>query len=108
MWNASAVKSTPNPEDAARLDTLAYQAKNHALHMTRSAGSVPPTVIADTAEGFVFCMPSGMPNEAAKNVPDPSVQKSAMLIQPNRAIQSGQSLAAKSASKKPGSDTILL
>ena len=67
MRNDSAVRSTPDPEDTARLVALADQAKNYALHMMRTTGSVPPTVIADTAEGLVFCMPSGMPDEAAKD-----------------------------------------
>ena len=67
MRNDSAVRSTPDPEDTARLVALADQAKNYALHMMCTTGSVPPTVIADTAEGFVFCMPSGLPDEAAKD-----------------------------------------
>ena len=57
----------PDPNDSARLDALAQQATGYALHMMRTTGSVPPTVIADTADGFVFCMPSGLPDEAAKD-----------------------------------------
>ena len=57
----------PDPEDIARLEALAQQAKGYALHMMRNTGSVPPTVIADTKDGFVFCMPSGMPDAAAKD-----------------------------------------
>jgi len=57
----------PAPEETARLDALAYQAQDYALHMMRTTGSVPPTVIADTKEGFIFCLPSGMPDEAAKD-----------------------------------------
>lgn len=62
-----AMTITPDPEETARLEALASQAKGYALHMMRSTGSVPPTVIADTAEGFVFCVPSGLPDEAAKD-----------------------------------------
>lgn len=35
--------------------------------MMRTSGSVPPTVIADTDEGFVFCMPSELADEASKD-----------------------------------------
>lgn len=58
---------TPTPHDPARLEALASQAEGYALHMMRTTGSVPPTVIADTREGYVFCMPGGMPDEAAKD-----------------------------------------
>jgi hypothetical protein len=58
---------TPDPAATARLEALAYQARDYALHMMRTTGSVPPTVIADTKDGFIFCMPSGMPDEAAKD-----------------------------------------
>ena len=54
----------PDPE---RLEALAKQAKDYALHMMRTTGSVPPTVIADTEEGFVFCMPSALADDAAKD-----------------------------------------
>ena len=54
----------PDPE---RLEALAKQAKDYALHMMKTTGSVPPTVIADTEEGFVFCMPSALADEAAKD-----------------------------------------
>ena len=57
----------PDPAETARLEALAYQAQDYALHMMRTTGSVPPTVIADTKDGYVFCMPSGMPDEAAKD-----------------------------------------
>ncbi len=57
----------PDPAEAARLDALAQQATGYALHMMLTTGSVPPTVIADTEEGFVFCMPAGLPDEAAKD-----------------------------------------
>ena len=33
----------------------------------RNTGSVPPMAIADTADGFIFCMPSGVPDVAAKD-----------------------------------------
>jgi len=58
---------TPDPHDADLLDALGRQAKGYALHMMRTSGSVPATVIADTAEGFVFCVPAGLPDEAAKD-----------------------------------------
>lgn len=53
-----------NPQD---LDRLASLAKNYAVHMMRTTGSVPPTAIADTEQGFVFCMPTGLTNDAAKD-----------------------------------------
>ena len=54
----------PHPE---RLEALARQAKDYALHMMRTTGSVPATVIADTAGGYVFCMPSALADDAAKD-----------------------------------------
>jgi len=58
----------PAPKNSvARLEALAQQAQGYALHMMRTTGSVPPTVIADTKDGFIFCMPSGMPDDAAKD-----------------------------------------
>jgi hypothetical protein len=57
----------PDPAETASLEALAYQAQDYALHMMRTTGSVPPTVIADTKDGFIFCMPTGMPDEAAKD-----------------------------------------
>jgi hypothetical protein len=54
----------PQPEC---LGALAAQAKDYALHMMRTTGSVPPTVIADTGEGYVFCMPTALADEAAKD-----------------------------------------
>ncbi len=50
-----------------RLESLAHQASDYALHMMRTTGSVPPTVIADTDEGLIFCMPSSLTDEAAKD-----------------------------------------
>lgn len=35
--------------------------------MMRTTGSVPPTVIADTDEGYIFCMPSELADDAAKD-----------------------------------------
>ena len=35
--------------------------------MMRTTGSVPPTVIADTDEGYVFCMPTALTDDAAKD-----------------------------------------
>ena len=49
------------------LEPLASQAKHYALHMMRNTGSVPPTVIADTDEGFVFCMPTELTDDASKD-----------------------------------------
>ena len=49
------------------LEPLAAQAKDYALFMMRNHGSVPPTVIADTDEGYVFCVPSALTDEAAKD-----------------------------------------
>ena len=57
----------PNPaaNNPARLEELARQAKSYALHMMRSTGGVPPAMIAATANGFIFCQPTEMPEEAA-------------------------------------------
>jgi hypothetical protein len=49
------------------LEPLAAQATDYALHMMRTTGSVPPTVIADTDDGYVFCMPSSLTDDAAKD-----------------------------------------
>lgn len=49
------------------LEPLAAQATDYALHMMRTTGSVPPTVIADTDEGYVFCMPSELTDDSAKD-----------------------------------------
>jgi hypothetical protein len=49
------------------LEPLAAQAMNYALHMMGTTGSVPPTVIADTDEGYIFCMPSSLADDAAKD-----------------------------------------
>lgn len=49
------------------LEPLATQAEDYALHMMRTTGSVPPTVIADTDEGYIFCMPTSLTDEAAKD-----------------------------------------
>ena len=61
------MRNSAAPDDSTLLQALADQAKDYALHMMRTTGSVPPTVIADTEEGFVFCMPAGTPDEAAKD-----------------------------------------
>lgn len=55
-------------QDAPQLlENLALQATDYALHMMRTTGSVPPTVIADTNEGYIFCMPTSLTDEAAKD-----------------------------------------
>jgi hypothetical protein len=61
------VKRNNRQPDPERLEALAKQAKDYALHMMKTTGSVPPTVIADTEEGFVFCMPSALADDAAKD-----------------------------------------
>ena len=55
------------PPASDKLDALARQAKDYALHMMRTAGSVPPTVIADTKDGYVFCVPGAFTDDAAKD-----------------------------------------
>ena len=62
-----AMRNTPDPHDAGILDALGRQAADYALHMMLTAGSVPPTVIADTAEGYVFCTPGAMADDKAKD-----------------------------------------
>ena len=49
------------------LEPLAAQATDYALHMMKTTGSVPPTAIAVTDEGLIFCMPDDLANEAAKD-----------------------------------------
>ena len=61
------MKRNRRPENPQGLEPLARQAKDYALHMMRTTGSVPPTVIADTEEGYVFCMPSELTDDAAKD-----------------------------------------
>ncbi len=62
-----AVKRNRKQPNIERLEALAKQARDYALHMMRTIGSVPPTVIADTAEGYVFCMPTPLTDEDAKD-----------------------------------------
>jgi hypothetical protein len=61
------VKRNHRQPDPERLEALAKQAKDYAHHMMTTTGSVPPTVIVDTEEGFVFCMPSALADDAAKD-----------------------------------------
>jgi hypothetical protein len=49
------------------LEDLAAQAREYALHMMRTGGSVPPTVIAATGDGYAFCMPAELADVAAKD-----------------------------------------
>ena len=61
------MQSDRSPDARHRLEQLAQQATDYALHMMRTTGSVPPTVIADTDEGYIFCMPTSLTDEAAKD-----------------------------------------
>ncbi|MGB6220250.1 hypothetical protein [Haloferula sp.] len=61
------MKRSRSAQPPERLKALADQAFDYARHMMRTSGSVPPTVIADTDEGYVFCMPSNLADEAAKD-----------------------------------------
>ena len=61
------VKRNRWQENPNGLEPLAAQATDYALHMLRTTGSVPPTVIVDTDEGYVFCMPSSLTDDAAKD-----------------------------------------
>ena len=61
------MKRNRRQENPQGLEPLARQATDYALHMMRTTGSVPPTVIADTDEGYVFCMPSELADDAAKD-----------------------------------------
>lgn len=63
----SHVKRNRRQENPEGLEPLAQQAKDYALHMMRTTGSVPPTVIADTDEGYVFCIPTELTDDAAKD-----------------------------------------
>lgn len=61
------MKRNRKKHDPEQLVALAAQAKDYALHMMRTTGSVPPTVIADTEEGYVFCMPTALTDNDAKD-----------------------------------------
>ena len=61
------MKRNRSRENPHGLEPLARQASDYALHMMRTTGSVPPTVIADTDEGYIFCMPTEMTDDAAKD-----------------------------------------
>ena len=61
------MKRNRRQQNPQGLEPLASQAKHYALHMMRTTGSVPPTVIADTDEGYIFCMPSELTGEASKD-----------------------------------------
>ena len=61
------MKRNRRQENPQGLESLARQAEDYALHMMRTTGSVPPTVIADTDEGYVFCMPADLADDAAKD-----------------------------------------
>ena len=61
------VKRSRKQSDPERLERLAAQAEDYALHMMRTTGSVPSTVLADTEDGYVFCMPDQLGDEAAKD-----------------------------------------
>ena len=66
-WLASRVKRNRRQENPQGLEQIVRQATDYALYMMRTTGSVPPTVIADTDEGYVFCMPSELADDAAKD-----------------------------------------
>ena len=53
--------------DPDKLEALAAQARQYAEHMMRTTGSVPATLIADTEDGYIFCMPSALTDETAKD-----------------------------------------
>ena len=63
----SCVKRNRRQHDPGRLEPLAALAKDYALHMMRTTGSVPPTVIADTEDGYLFCVPTALTDDAAKD-----------------------------------------
>ena len=61
------MKRNRRRENPQGLEPLARQATDYALHMMHTTGSLPPTVIADTDDGYVFCMPSELADDAAKD-----------------------------------------
>lgn len=61
------MKRNHRTSEPGSIEALARQATDYALHMMRTAGSVPPTVIADTESGYVFCMPTALTDEATKD-----------------------------------------
>ena len=54
--------------DPDKLEALAAQARHYAEHMMRTTGSVPATLIADTEDGYIFCMPSALTDETARTI----------------------------------------
>ncbi|MGB6223025.1 hypothetical protein [Haloferula sp.] len=61
------MKRSRKQSDPERLERLADQAQDYALHMLRTTGSVPSTVIADTDDGYIFCMPTELVDDEAKD-----------------------------------------
>ena len=55
------------PREEKRKEPLVRQAKDYALHIMRTTGSVPATVIVDTDKGYIFTMLSALADEAAKD-----------------------------------------
>ena len=42
-------------------------AREYEKHIMRGAGSIPPTLFADTEDGLLICVPDQMEDERAKN-----------------------------------------
>lgn len=49
------------------LQSLLAQARHYATHMMKSCGSVPPTLMALTPDGFIMLVPDSVANEKAKD-----------------------------------------
>lgn len=54
-------------ENPLGLEALAAQAADYARYMMTTTGAMPPTVIAVTDEGLIFCMPDDLTNDSAKD-----------------------------------------
>ncbi len=62
------MQATPSPAIPPKdLESLVAQAAHYAEWMMRTSGSVPPTLMAHTPEGFILFTPSRLDSEAAKD-----------------------------------------
>ncbi len=56
-----------NPDAQEVLKQLVSEAKRYATHMMETAGSVPPTLLALTPEGFLLFSPKALKDEHGKD-----------------------------------------
>jgi len=56
------------PTGAGPLQPLIAQATDYANYTMRKIGHIPPTLLAETPDGLLVCIPESMENEKAKDV----------------------------------------